>query len=77
MSKYVLCKVDPQFGVEMFVCGHPRMPSFDRDSGRAAKFESAEEALAFRSRMDHQIGGTDKYRVHELLPDGRIIDVEP
>ena len=63
MSKYVLCKVDPQYGVAVFVCGHPKMPSFDRDSTRAASFETREEALLYRSLMDHQLGGTDKYGV--------------
>jgi hypothetical protein len=73
----VLCKRDPQYNVVVFVGGgDPRTPTFDRDVTRAAKFESVDDALLCRSLMPHQLGGTEKYRVHELLPDGQIIDVE-
>jgi hypothetical protein len=61
----------------MFICGsHPKMVMFHPDVEHAARFGCIDEALAFRSLMDYQLGGTEKYRVHELLPDGRFIDVE-
>jgi hypothetical protein len=74
---YILCKQYPEVGAVTFVCGpDPRMPTFHPTPEPAARFEEMEDALLFRSLMPHQLGGTEKYRVHELLPDGRIIDVE-
>jgi hypothetical protein len=76
VGKYVLCKLDPQYGVAVFICGGPMAPTFDRDVERAARFESIEDAQLLRSGLPHVLGGTDKYRVHEVLPDGSIQDVE-
>jgi hypothetical protein len=78
-KQYVLCKVDPQFRMVVFVGGDPRMPTFyPNDPAGAFKAESIDEALACRSLMPYQLGGgAEAYHVHELLPDGQVIDVEP
>jgi len=73
MSQFVL------YSPPVFICGGPYFPqpTFDTDVARAAKFDSIQDALAVRSMMPHLLGGTHKYRVHELLPDGSLVDVEP
>lgn len=74
---YVLAKQYPEMGgAAVFVCGDPRMPTFHPTAEPAFRFEEMEDALLYRKAMPHQLGGTEPYRVHELLPDGRIIDVE-
>lgn len=76
MGRYVLCKVDPQYGAAVCICGGPFPPTFDIDVERAARFDSIEEALIVRAGLPHLLGGKHKYRVHEVLPDGTIVDVE-
>jgi hypothetical protein len=61
----------------VFICGGPFPPTFDVDVSRAARFDSVEDALIVRTNMPHQLGGNDQYHVHEVLPDGRVVDVEP
>jgi hypothetical protein len=74
---YVLCKEHPQYRTVTFICGpDPKTPIHAATPEEAAKFESIKHALKHRSAMPHQPGGTEYYRVHELRPDGRIIDVE-
>jgi hypothetical protein len=76
VSEYVLGKSYPEMGGTLFVCGnHPKMVMFHPDIEYAAKFASPEEAVAFRSLMDHQLGGTHKYHVHEFA-GGRLRDLE-
>ena len=80
MKTFVLCQQYPQMGdAIVFVCGpSPQMPTFDPTPGPAVRFGSPEDAQAFRALMPWQLGGGPKqYRVHELLPDGSVIDVEP
>jgi hypothetical protein len=79
MKTYVLCKKHPLIGPHAiaFVCGlDPRMPTFDPTAKPAARFETPEDAVRFRSLMPHQLGGTEAYHVYELLEDGQLIDVE-
>jgi hypothetical protein len=77
MKQYVLGKFHPEFRGTMLIGGsHPKMPMFHPDLEYARKFGSVEEALAFRMSMDHQLGGTDKYHVHEVQPDGGLLDLE-
>jgi len=75
---YVLAKQHPHMGGAVtFVCGDPRMPSFSPVPEPASQFEEIEDALLYRAVMPHLLGGTGAYRVHELLLNGQIIDVEP
>jgi hypothetical protein len=78
MSQYVLGKTYPEMGgAMMFICGnHPKMPFFHSDVESATKFGSPEDALVFRYNMDHQLGGTEKYHIHELVPGGGVRDLE-
>jgi hypothetical protein len=74
MKTFVLCKDYPEMYQRLFICGNdPRWPTFDHDLARAATFPSPEDAIAFRDQMGHQLGGTDKYAVHELLSDGELL----
>ena len=76
MKQYVLCKQHPNYPM-LFVCGdEPRFRSLDNDSARAKQFTTPEDALAYRREMRYEVGGTDSYRVHELLPDGHLVAVE-
>jgi hypothetical protein len=77
MAKYVLGKYYPQMRGHVFICGGAMAPTFDPDVSRAFKMDSTEVALLLRSGLPHLLGGTDAYHVHEVLPDGRVIDVEP
>jgi hypothetical protein len=75
VKTYVLCTVDSNETI--FVCSpNPRMPVFHFDRYQALKFSSPQEALEHRSFMDHQLGGKEQYRVHEVMPDGSLVDVE-
>jgi len=76
MSKFVLGKFYSVTGETKFICGGPIGPTFDSDVERAAKFDSIKDALLHRSALPQVLGGTAKYRVHEVLPDGSIRDVE-
>jgi hypothetical protein len=76
MKQYVLCKNDPNFPI-LFVCGdEPRFRTLDNDRARAKRFLTPEEALAYRREMRYELGGTDKYHVHELLPAGQLVPVD-
>jgi hypothetical protein len=52
-------------------------PTFDADVSRAAKFDTPADALTARSIMAHQLGGNEKYKVHELRDDGSLQQIEP
>jgi hypothetical protein len=77
MGKYVLAKYHPEMQGHVFICGGPLAPTFDPDVSKAATFDSIDDALLLRSGLPHLLGGTDAYHVHEVLPDGRVVDVEP
>jgi hypothetical protein len=77
MNEYVLGSPHANTGQITFVCGNdPKSTGFALDDPRpATRFDSPESALAFRARMRHQLGGTQKFQVHELLPDGRVVSL--
>jgi hypothetical protein len=53
------------------------MPTFDYEVERAARFDTIEDARLCRSLMPHMLGGgAERYHVHELHPDGRLVDLE-
>jgi hypothetical protein len=77
MNEYVLCKRDAGLGSQLFVCGpDPRLATLDYRPAAAVRFPDPDSAAAYRARMGHQFGGTDKYHVNELLPGGRLVDLE-
>jgi hypothetical protein len=76
MSQFVLAKHYPEMRTHVFICGGPMAPTFDQDVERAAKFDTIEDALLVRQGLPHLLGGTHMYRVHQVLPDGTVRDVE-
>lgn len=73
-KRYVLCQLSAQRRV--FVGGaDPRLATFHRDDpGQAQRFESAEAALDYRSRMRRQLGGrSEPWGVYELTPEGQLL----
>jgi hypothetical protein len=78
MKTFVLAKHHSLPPGTTFVCGSdPRLATLDADRECAARFDSPEAARAFRGRLGHQLGDPSAYHVHELHPDGRLIDLEP
>jgi hypothetical protein len=79
MAAYVLRKQHLVGRVVMtsFVCGDdPRRRSFDSDVERAKHFATPDAALSYRNQMPRQLGGTaQEYRVNEVLPDGKLVDL--
>jgi hypothetical protein len=77
-KRYVLCQVSARRHV--FVGGaDPRLATFHRDDPAQAQcFATAEDALAYRSRMRRQLGGApDPYEVYELTTEGQLIRGNP
>jgi hypothetical protein len=72
--RYVLCQMSP--GRRVFVGGaDPRLATFHRDDPALAQcFASADEALAYRSRMRRQLGGAPgPFEVFELTAEGQLL----
>ena len=77
-NEYVLLKQHPRTNAVTFVGGvAPLAATFGPARAGAARFPTPGDALAFREHMARQPGGTGEYHVHELLPDGRLMNVEP
>jgi hypothetical protein len=79
MKTYVLCNWHSRYEKGTFVCAMVGGSiTYDPTPGPAARFGSIEEALAYRRAIANQLNfGAHKYRVHELLSDGGLVDVEP
>jgi hypothetical protein len=76
MKQFVLGKSYPGMKGVTCICGTgPNQIRFHPDVENAIKFGTVEEALAFRQEMGHQVGGTDQYHVHEILPSGGLRDL--
>lgn len=77
-NDYVLLSQHPRTNAVTFVGGaDPRAATFWPTRAGAARFPTPGAALTFRGQMAPQPGGTGAYHVHELLPDGRLLNVEP
>jgi hypothetical protein len=79
MTAYVLLKqhLTGRLLMTSFVCGDdPRQRSFQSDVDQAKHFATPDAALAYRTQMPRQLGGTaEQYRVHQILPDGKLVDL--
>jgi hypothetical protein len=80
MTTYVLLKqhlTGRLLVTSSFVCGDdPRRRSFHGDVDQAKQFATPEAALAYRNLMPRQLGGAAvDYRVHQILPDGKLVNL--
>jgi hypothetical protein len=79
MTAYVLRKqhLTGRTLMTSFVCGDdPRRRSFHSDVDQAKHFATSAAALAYRNLMPRQLGGAaEEYRVHQILPDGKFVDL--
>src|SRR5437660_1428218 len=77
-KEYVLLKQHPRTNVVTFVGGtDPCSAAFCPTRAGATRFPTPGEALTFRDQMARQPGGAGEYHVHELVQDGRLMNVEP
>ena len=77
VREYVLLSQHPRTLAVTFVGGvDPRRPTLHPTRVGAARFPTVGEALAFRGQMANQPGAS-AYHVHQLLPDGRLMNEEP
>ena len=79
MKTYVLCNWHPDMHAGTCISSLDAAGvAYNPAPEHALRFKTVEEAIAFRSANVSQLTyGAHKYRVHELLPDGRLVDVEP
>jgi hypothetical protein len=79
MTEYVLLKqhLTGRLFLTSFVCGEDaRRRSFHSDVDQAKHFATPDAALVYRSLMPRQLGGAaEEYRVHQILPDGKLVDI--
>ena len=72
-SEFVLCKRSAREA--LFACGiDPVHSSFLPDGGRARRFASVADALAYRAGLPH--AESEQCAVFQLMPDGRLIPPE-
>ena len=75
--EYVLLSQHPRTLAVTFVGGaDPRRATLYPTRLGAARFPTVAEAMTFRGQMAEQPGAA-AYHVHELLLDGRLMNVEP
>jgi hypothetical protein len=79
MKTYVLCNWHPEVQQGTFVCALVAgSVTYHPTPEPAVRFDTIAEAIAHRHAIaDKLTWGAHKYRVHELLPDGQLVDFEP
>jgi hypothetical protein len=66
MKQYVLRRQHSGYGLVYVQGNDPKSATGGWNLGRALRFESPEDALAFLTRMPPQFGGKEKFEVFEL-----------
>lgn len=76
-NPYVLCRRYPDSGKLGFIGGSsPLYRTYVPYPGMAVRFDSIEAALQWKDELFYE-EDMIAFRVHELLPDGGVVDVEP